>query len=129
MDTSRCKKFLVDGYPRNADNREGWEKAVGDSATLAGVLYFDCPEETLVERCIARGKAAGAAARSDDNAEAMVKRLRTYRCRSPPPLLLSRALPSSPFLLCLCPFGVRLPSDGAAVLQPARNQRDDIQVD
>ena len=100
---------MVDGYPRNADNREGWEKAVGDSATLAGVLYFDCPEETLVERCIARGKAAGAAARSDDNAEAMVKRLRTYRCRSPPPSYCHALSPPLPFfsasarLVSACP--------------------------
>ena len=79
METSTCKKFLVDGYPRNADNREGWDAMVGDSVDMVGVLYFDCPEQTLIDRIEERGRLAGENARSDDNAEAMVKRLRVYK--------------------------------------------------
>jgi UMP-CMP kinase len=83
MTASPVKKFLVDGYPRNLDNREGWEQTVGDGVELAGVLFFDCPEEALTERIIERGKTSG---RDDDNAEAMIKRLVSERtCPVNPP--------------------------------------------
>ena len=79
METSTCKKFLVDGYPRNADNRTGWDKMIGDSVDMVAVLYFDCPEHILVERIEERGRLAGENRRADDNAEAMVKRLKVYK--------------------------------------------------
>jgi len=84
MTTSPRKKFLVDGYPRNADNREGWDATVGDDVELAAVLYFDCPEDVLVGRIIKRGEQAGPNARIDDNAEAMVKRLQVFREQTGP---------------------------------------------
>ena len=83
MQQSQIKKFLVDGYPRNLDNRQGWEETVGDDVDLAGVLYFDCPEDKLVERIVERGKTSG---RVDDNADAMVKRLRVYKNETSPVL-------------------------------------------
>jgi hypothetical protein len=39
---------------------QGWEKTLGDSVELQGVLYYDCPEEVLTERILARGKTSGA---------------------------------------------------------------------
>ena len=77
MEQSVCKKFLIDGYPRNADNREGWEAMGG--AEPAAVLYFDCPEDILTARIEERGRLAGDKRRADDNAEAMVKRLKVYK--------------------------------------------------
>jgi UMP-CMP kinase len=79
MEASTCKKFLVDGYPRNEDNRSGWDKMIGDSVNVVAVLYFDCPERILVERIEERGRLAGENRRADDNAEAMVKRLKVYK--------------------------------------------------
>ncbi len=79
MESSSCKKFLVDGYPRNEDNRSGWDKMIGDSVDVVAVLYFDCPERILVERIEERGRLAGENRRADDNAEAMVKRLKVYK--------------------------------------------------
>ena len=38
---------------------QGWEKTLGDSVELQGVLYYDCPEEVLTERILARGKTSG----------------------------------------------------------------------
>ena len=38
-------------------------------------LFFDCPEETLQERLLNRGKTSG---RSDDNIESIKKRFRTF---------------------------------------------------
>ena len=56
--------------------RAPYPPQVGDTVALAGVLFFDCPEEVLVARIEERGKTSG---RTDDNATAMVKRLRTYK--------------------------------------------------
>lgn len=38
-------------------------------------LFFDCPEDVMQERLINRGKTSG---RSDDNAESIKKRFRTF---------------------------------------------------
>lgn len=45
MEKSSCNKFLIDGFPRNKDNLDGWEREVGEKADLRFVLFFDCPEE------------------------------------------------------------------------------------
>ena len=79
MAKSGATKFLVDGFPRNFDNLDGWFAVMGRGpAALAhvdGVLQFDVSEEVLVARLLKRGETSG---RSDDNAEAIVKRLHTY---------------------------------------------------
>ena len=51
---------VVDGFPRNADNVEGWE---ADAATkgldVRGVLFYDVPHDVLLQRIAARGATAG----------------------------------------------------------------------
>jgi len=39
------------------------------------VLFFDCPEEEMQRRLLERGKTSG---RSDDNAESIKKRFKTF---------------------------------------------------
>jgi UMP-CMP kinase len=51
--------FLVDGFPRNADNIEGWERVVGDKASVLGCLYLDCPESVMESRLLERDKTSG----------------------------------------------------------------------
>ena len=70
------KKFLVDGFPRNQDNYDGWAEVMGDSIDLAGVLHFVVEEETLIQRVQARSESSG---RTDDNIETLRKRLKQYR--------------------------------------------------
>ena len=41
-------KFLIDGYPRNAENNDGWNEVIGDSVNLVGVLSFEVEEEALI---------------------------------------------------------------------------------
>ena len=36
------KKFLIDGYPRNKDNFDGWLKIMNDKVNFLFVLHFDC---------------------------------------------------------------------------------------
>jgi len=73
--------FLIDGFPRNRDNVDGWTKVLGDLVHLRGVLFFDCPEATMEERLLKRGETSG---RSDDNAESIRKRFRTYVAETTP---------------------------------------------
>ena len=51
METCSTKKFLIDGFPRNEDNLAGWEKQMEGKAETKFVLFFDCPEEVIVD-CI-----------------------------------------------------------------------------
>ncbi|KAG8436942.1 hypothetical protein GDO86_007865 [Hymenochirus boettgeri] len=64
-------KFLIDGFPRNEDNLQGWEKSMNGKANVSFVLFFDCDNETCIGRCLERGKSSG---RSDDNRESLEKR-------------------------------------------------------
>ena len=46
MDRSGARKFLIDGFPRNEDNLDGWEREMTeDKCDVKFVLFFDCPEE------------------------------------------------------------------------------------
>lgn len=69
------KIFLVDGFPRNFDNLEGWSRNMPDYTTLFGALVFDCPEKVLEKRILQRGLTSG---RSDDNLASLKKRFLTY---------------------------------------------------
>ncbi|KAG2501792.1 hypothetical protein HYH03_000292 [Edaphochlamys debaryana] len=70
--------FLIDGFPRAQDQAEAFE---ADVTTCKGVLFFDCPEEEMEKRLIKRGETSG---RSDDNAETIRKRFRTFLEQSLP---------------------------------------------
>jgi len=74
-------RFLVDGFPRNTNNLSGWQQVAGSSLQLGGVLFFDCPEATMEERLLERGKTSG---RSDDNIESIRKRFHTYQNETTP---------------------------------------------
>jgi len=76
MNKSEKNDFLIDGFPRNEDNLEGWNKAMGDKVNQKFVLFFDCNQETCVKRCLSRG--AAGSGRSDDNEESLKKRFDTY---------------------------------------------------
>lgn len=66
-------RFLIDGYPRNFENRDVWDKSVGDKVSLLFVLYIECSPEVCKVRCLNRG-----ASRSDDNDEVLQKRIKTH---------------------------------------------------
>ncbi|OWF46209.1 UMP-CMP kinase [Mizuhopecten yessoensis] len=37
--------FLIDGFPRNKDNLDGWNKEMSEKVNLKTVLFFNCPED------------------------------------------------------------------------------------
>merc|ERR1712181_1842 len=67
--------FLIDGFPRNFDNVEGWESLMGNITEIVRVIYLDCSEEVQQERLLHRGKTSG---RTDDNIAVARKRFRTF---------------------------------------------------
>merc|ERR1712039_284724 len=75
------QNFLIDGFPRNLENVEVWEKVVDTAANVVGVFFFDTSEEVMQERLLERGKTSG---RNDDNLEAIKKRFNTYQKETMP---------------------------------------------
>jgi UMP-CMP kinase len=75
MSTASSYRFLVDGFPRNWDNIQGWEASMKDVCDVEAVIFIDCPENVLQSRILTRGLTSG---RSDDNIETVKKRFTTY---------------------------------------------------
>jgi len=69
-------KFLIDGFPRNRDNLDGWTQQMSEKVDLQFVIVFDCTEDVCVERCLKRG--AAGSGRTDDNLESLKKRFNTF---------------------------------------------------
>lgn len=76
---STNKKILLDGYPRNQENIDEWNKSMKESVDVVGVLYFDCTAEEMTRRVLSRNEG-----RADDNAETMKKRLATFEKETRP---------------------------------------------
>lgn len=76
IENTACNRFLIDGFPRNAENVQGWDEVMTDVCDLEGVMFIDCPEEEMEKRLLSRGLTSG---RTDDNIETARKRFRTYR--------------------------------------------------
>ncbi|KAI3719365.1 hypothetical protein L6452_20262 [Arctium lappa] len=64
-------KFLIDGFPRNEENRAAFESVTGIVPEF--VLFFDCPEEEMEKRLLGRNQG-----REDDNIDTIRKRFRVY---------------------------------------------------
>ncbi|POY71018.1 putative UMP/CMP kinase [Rhodotorula taiwanensis] len=67
-----ARRFLIDGFPRQMDQAIKFDESVCPSKL---VLFLVCPEETLLQRLLERGKTSG---RADDNRESITKRFRTF---------------------------------------------------
>ncbi|EFJ52351.1 adenylate kinase [Volvox carteri f. nagariensis] len=85
MASATSDTVLIDGFPRNTENRTVWQSQVGYDCEL--VLLFDCPEEVMVERL--RRRAEG---RADDNEETIKKRVQNFKSQMAPVLDYYRAI-------------------------------------
>jgi len=72
------KGFLIDGYPREQAQGVMFEESI---LPCTKVLYFEVPDEVMVERLLHRAKTSG---RVDDNEETIKKRLATFHKHSEP---------------------------------------------
>ena len=73
-------KFLIDGYPRNKENMDGWNDVIGDKITVNHALYLDCSKDILKERLLKRK-------RKDDVPEIIEKRFATFEKEELPVIL------------------------------------------
>jgi UMP-CMP kinase len=48
MKNSGKDNFLIDGFPRNKDNVDGWKQAMDGKVNVQCVLFFDCNEEVII---------------------------------------------------------------------------------
>jgi UMP-CMP kinase len=82
-------KFIIDGFPRNEENRTSWEELAGSDAETQFMLLLDCPQDIMMDRLMERGKTSG---RSDDNKETILKRLKSDSVASAPVIEHFRSL-------------------------------------
>ncbi|KAF8038314.1 hypothetical protein BT93_B0988 [Corymbia citriodora subsp. variegata] len=71
MQESGNDKFLIDGFPRNEENRAAFEAVTKIAPEF--VLFFDCPEEEMERRLLSRNQG-----REDDNIETIRKRFKVF---------------------------------------------------
>ncbi|XVE90810.1 hypothetical protein DITRI_Ditri20bG0106200 [Diplodiscus trichospermus] len=64
-------KFLIDGFPRNEENRAAFEFVTKIEPEF--VLFFNCPEEEMERRLLSRNQG-----REDDNIETIRKRFKVF---------------------------------------------------
>lgn len=64
--------FLLDGFPRTVAQAEALHGALTGDEALERIILLDVPEEVIVERALARGRA-------DDTEETIRHRLRVYQ--------------------------------------------------
>ncbi|SBT87081.1 UMP-CMP kinase, putative [Plasmodium malariae] len=69
-------KFIIDGFPRNYDNFDGWMSIIGNYAYVHLCLFLYCDDDNMIERCINRGLISG---RVDDNMDTLRKRFETHK--------------------------------------------------
>merc|ERR1712223_1946660 len=76
-------QFLIDGFPRNEDNLEGWNKIMADFAEVPFLLLLECTEEEMTQRILKRAETAEVA-RKDDNLETLKKRFKVFQEQTMP---------------------------------------------
>ncbi|KAF8412825.1 hypothetical protein HHK36_000796 [Tetracentron sinense] len=71
MQESDNNKFLIDGFPRNEENRAAFEEVT--KIVPEFVLFFDCPEDEMEKRLLNRNQG-----RDDDNIDTIRKRFKVF---------------------------------------------------
>ena len=83
-ENGKDKIFLIDGYPRNQDNIDGWKEVFGDSYILVTSIILEADEDALIKRLLERGKTSG---RSDDNIDTIKKRFKSLKEETEPTVI------------------------------------------
>mmetsp|Transcript_96600 Transcript_96600/g.216349 ORF Transcript_96600/g.216349 Transcript_96600/m.216349 type:complete len:342 (+) Transcript_96600:55-1080(+) len=68
-------KFVIDGYPRSAEQLAGWESTLNKRVHFLFCLYLEVGREEMLQRLLGRAKSSG---RSDDNVATIEKRFVTF---------------------------------------------------
>ena len=68
--------YLIDGFPRNQDNLDCWNKSMVNNCNVGYAFCLDCSEETMLNRMKER---MGVENRSDDKIGIFPKRIEHYK--------------------------------------------------
>jgi UMP-CMP kinase len=68
-------RYLIDGFPRNHDNLQGWNKHMYNKYNIEDIIYIDCTEDILEKRLLSRGLTSN---RNDDHIDVIKKRFITF---------------------------------------------------
>ena len=69
------KKYLIDGFPRNKENLDIWQRILGEKINVPFILFLEANEDAMIERILERAKTSG---RDDDNMESLKKRFGVF---------------------------------------------------
>ncbi|TVU13029.1 hypothetical protein EJB05_46701 [Eragrostis curvula] len=69
---SGSDKFLIDGFPRNEENRQAYEKIINIEPEF--ILFVECPKEELERRILNRNQG-----RDDDNIDTIRRRFDVFQ--------------------------------------------------
>ncbi|GJN01132.1 hypothetical protein PR202_ga18371 [Eleusine coracana subsp. coracana] len=69
---SGSDRFVVDGFPRNEENRQAYEKIINVEPEF--ILFIDCPKEELERRILSRNQE-----RDDDNIDTIRRRFEVFQ--------------------------------------------------
>lgn len=75
------QRYLIDGFPRNQDNLQGWMRMMTSVCDVEMIVFLDCNEVELERRILERGLTSN---RSDDNAATAKKRFVTFQTETMP---------------------------------------------
>jgi UMP-CMP kinase len=81
MGANPGKRFLIDGFPRNEENRATWYRLAEEKTEVVACLFYECGMDELQRRLLERGKTSG---RTDDNLESIKLRFITFQNESMP---------------------------------------------
>lgn len=77
------KTFIIDGFPRNRENLNGWIEVFGEECLILAVLHLDCSDDVCSSRIKLRSVNSG---RIDDNDESLKKRFLVFKDETIPNL-------------------------------------------
>ena len=55
IEQQRWNRYLIDGFPRNWDNLQGWNRIMSEVVDVESILFIECDETELARRLISRG--------------------------------------------------------------------------
>ncbi len=70
---------MIDGFPRNQENYDWWNRLSDDSFKVTDVLFLDCDEKVMSNRILGRNSG-----RIDDNLESIKKRFSLFNRETKP---------------------------------------------
>lgn len=68
--------YIIDGFPRNKENLESWQKTFNGQCDIAAVIWLECSEEVCTKRIKKRSQNSG---RIDDNDDSLRRRFQTFQ--------------------------------------------------